>query len=98
MVSDCLSAGYLARAASQHDGRRTILQLTSQGITMLANFRQHQRRAVEYITRDWPDQERLEFAWLLLKYVDAIDGLRERETGTSTSGVDADPAELVRDR
>jgi DNA-binding MarR family transcriptional regulator len=78
MVSDCISAGYLVRAASQRDGRQTVLHLSPDGVDMLAGFRQHQRAAFEYITRDWPEHEQLEFARLLLKYVDAIDALRQR--------------------
>ncbi|MFJ9630111.1 MarR family winged helix-turn-helix transcriptional regulator [Streptomyces sp. NPDC091280] len=76
MVSDCITAGYLIRAASQSDGRRTILQLTPEGLEMLARFRSHQRAAFERITEDWPRQERLEFARLLIKYVDSVAELR----------------------
>ncbi|MEV6675004.1 MarR family winged helix-turn-helix transcriptional regulator [Streptomyces sp. NPDC051162] len=76
MVSDCISCGYLVRAASQHDGRRTILQLTDEGEKMLAGFRKHQRSAYERITRDWPDEERLEFARLLIKYTDSLAALQ----------------------
>ncbi|WP_248961388.1 MarR family winged helix-turn-helix transcriptional regulator [Sphaerisporangium perillae] len=75
MVSDCISAGYLVRAASQLDGRRTILRLSPEGAGMLANFRRHQRQAFEYITRDWAERDRLDFARLLLKYVDSIADL-----------------------
>ncbi|WP_326695869.1 MarR family winged helix-turn-helix transcriptional regulator [Streptomyces sp. NBC_01754] len=77
MVSDCISAGYLIRAASQRDGRRTILQLTEDGHEMLARFRSHQRSAFERITQDWPEEERLEFARLLIKYVDSIGELQK---------------------
>jgi DNA-binding MarR family transcriptional regulator len=79
MVSDCISAGYLVRAASQRDGRRTVLRLSPEGAATLDRFRRHQRSAFEFITRDWPEDERLEFARLLLKYVDAIDALRTRD-------------------
>jgi DNA-binding MarR family transcriptional regulator len=80
MVSDCIAAGYISRAASQRDGRRTILELTGEGRAMMAQFRGHQRRAFEYITRDWSATDRVELARLLLRYVDALDALR---TGTS---------------
>ncbi|MDJ0341863.1 MarR family winged helix-turn-helix transcriptional regulator [Streptomyces sp. H10-C2] len=76
MVSDCIKSGYLIRAASQLDGRRTILRLTPEGDAMLVRFRQHQREAFEHITRDWADHERLDFARLLIKYVDAVADLR----------------------
>ncbi|WND36186.1 MarR family winged helix-turn-helix transcriptional regulator [Streptomyces sp. BB1-1-1] len=75
--ADCISAGCLIRAASQQDGRRTVLQLTGEGHEMLARFRSHQRSAFEHITRDWPEAERLEFARLLIKYVDAIADLQQ---------------------
>ncbi|GAA2403066.1 MarR family winged helix-turn-helix transcriptional regulator [Nonomuraea africana] len=78
MVSDCISAGYLSRAASQQDGRRTVLHLTSEGEAMMTRFRRLQREAFEYITADWSERERLEFARLMLKYVDAVAGLRHR--------------------
>lgn len=82
MVTDCISAGYLARAASQRDGRRTVLRLSPEGVATLERFRRHQRTAFEYITREWPERERLEFARLLLKYVAAIDALRATDPGS----------------
>ncbi|NUP81509.1 MAG: winged helix-turn-helix transcriptional regulator [Nonomuraea sp.] len=81
MVTDCISAGYLVRAASQQDGRRTILQMTGEGLDMLAAFRRHQRSAFEFITRDWPEAERLQFARLLVKYVDSVAEARHAPAG-----------------
>ena len=78
MVSDCITAGYLERAASQHDGRRTILRLRPEGARMMRRFRQHQREAFEYITADWSERDRLEFARLMLRYVDDLAELRHR--------------------
>jgi DNA-binding MarR family transcriptional regulator len=79
MVSDCIVAGYLVRVASQLDGRRTILELTHEGELVLERFRKHQRSAFEYITQDWPEGERLEFARLLIKYVDTLEELPRRQ-------------------
>ncbi|MFJ4880570.1 MarR family winged helix-turn-helix transcriptional regulator [Streptomyces sp. NPDC088745] len=76
MVSDCIAAGYLVRAASQQDGRRTVLHLNEAGRDLMTRFRRHQRSAFEAITADWPTSERLEFARLLLKYVTSQDALR----------------------
>ncbi|MFG1997636.1 MarR family winged helix-turn-helix transcriptional regulator [Spirillospora sp. NPDC048911] len=78
MVTDNIKAGYLIRAASQQDGRRTVLQLSPQGVELMDRFRRHQRSAFEYITADWQEKDRLEFARLMLKYVDSLAGLRER--------------------
>jgi DNA-binding MarR family transcriptional regulator len=79
MVTDCIQHGYLLRAASQQDGRRTVLRLTSEGEGLRARFAKEQRQAFERITRDWPEEERLQFARLLVKYVDASAALREQE-------------------
>ncbi|MEU8927078.1 MarR family winged helix-turn-helix transcriptional regulator [Kitasatospora sp. NPDC048545] len=81
MVSDCISAGYLIRAASQQDGRRTVLRLSSEGRELMARFGRHQRSAFEYVTADWSERERLEFARLMLKYVASQDALRHRPPG-----------------
>ncbi|MFD7324999.1 MarR family winged helix-turn-helix transcriptional regulator [Streptomyces sp. NPDC059875] len=78
MVSDCISAGYLVRAASQQDGRRTVLHLSPEGRELMTRFGRHQRSAFEYITGEWTEHERLEFARLLLKYVDSQDSLAQR--------------------
>ncbi|MEV7522784.1 MarR family winged helix-turn-helix transcriptional regulator [Streptomyces sp. NPDC091371] len=78
MVSDCISAGYLVRAASQQDGRRTVLHLSDEGKELMARFRRHQRAAFEYVTADWSEPERLDFARLMLKYVASQEALRRR--------------------
>ncbi|MEU8891250.1 MarR family winged helix-turn-helix transcriptional regulator [Streptomyces sp. NPDC048442] len=79
MVSDCISAGYVVRAASQQDGRRTVLHLSDEGRAMMARFRRHQRQAFEYVTADWAESDRLQFARLVLRYVEAQDSLRHRD-------------------
>ena len=71
LAASCVSDGLVRRVASQADGRSITLRLTPRGRDVLANSRQQQRRAFEYITRDWDDDERLEFARLLHKYVAA---------------------------
>jgi hypothetical protein len=40
-------------------------------LPFLNHFRHQKRQVFEYITRDWPEAERLEFARLLLKYADS---------------------------
>ncbi|MFD7257247.1 MarR family winged helix-turn-helix transcriptional regulator [Streptomyces sp. NPDC059874] len=78
MVSDCISAGYLIRAASQQDGRRTVLHLSPEGKELMARFRRHQRAAYDYITADWSERDRLDLARLMLKYVASQEALRRR--------------------
>ncbi|MFI6444287.1 MarR family winged helix-turn-helix transcriptional regulator [Kitasatospora sp. NPDC050543] len=78
MVSDSISAGYLVRSASQQDGRRTVLHLSPEGRDLMTRFRRHQRSAFEYITADWTERERLDFARLMLKYVESQNTVRHR--------------------
>jgi DNA-binding MarR family transcriptional regulator len=73
MVSDCISHGFLVRMPSQADGRRAVLQLTEDGIALRDRFRSQQRQAFEYITRDWPEDERRELARLIVKYADSAE-------------------------
>lgn len=75
MVSDLIAQGALERLASQRDGRRTVLRLTPAGSALRDRFRRQHRQAYERITRDWPDEERLELARLLVKYVEAAGQL-----------------------
>ncbi|MDP9842441.1 MarR family winged helix-turn-helix transcriptional regulator [Streptosporangium lutulentum] len=86
MVTDNIKAGYLIRAASQQDGRRTVLQLSPEGAELMARFRRHQRSAFEYITADWSDHDRLEFARLMLKYVGSLAHLRNRGLAEDVKG------------
>ncbi|MER6300544.1 MarR family transcriptional regulator [Kitasatospora sp. NPDC001539] len=78
MVSDSIKAGYLIRAASQQDGRRTVLRLSPEGAELMSRLRRHQREAFDYITADWAEEDRLAFARLMLKYVDSLARLRDR--------------------
>jgi DNA-binding MarR family transcriptional regulator len=70
MVTDCITVGYLSRAASAHDGRRTVLHLTESGAHLLARFRRQQREAFEHVTREWSEHDRVQLARLLIRYVE----------------------------
>jgi hypothetical protein len=52
----------------------------------MARFRRHQRSAFEYITADWSEHDRLEFARLMLKYVDSLVHLRNRGLAEDVKG------------
>ncbi|MEU9048644.1 MULTISPECIES: MarR family winged helix-turn-helix transcriptional regulator [unclassified Kitasatospora] len=86
MVTDNIKAGYLTRAASQQDGRRTVLLLSPEGADLMARFRRHQRAAFEYITADWAEHDRLEFARLMLKYVGSLAQLNDRRPAQDAKG------------
>ena len=69
LAASTVDDGLLERVASQTDGRSITLRLTPRGREVLAGSRQQQRQAFEYITRDWDDGDRVEFARLLHRYV-----------------------------
>ena len=71
LAASCVTEGFVERVASQTDGRSITLRLTPHGREILAGSRHQQRRAFEYITRDWDDQDRVQFARLLHRYVAA---------------------------
>ncbi|MFD0351433.1 hypothetical protein ACFQ0M_46015 [Kitasatospora aburaviensis] len=47
-------------------------------------FRRHQRAAFEQITADWSAHDRLEFARLLVQYVESQDALRHHAQARRT--------------
>ena len=71
LAASTVDDGLLERVASQTDGRSITLRLTPRGREALAGSRHQQRRAFEYITSDWDDQDRVQFARLLHRYVAA---------------------------
>ncbi|MER6168780.1 MarR family winged helix-turn-helix transcriptional regulator [Streptomyces violaceorubidus] len=78
-VAACIEEGLLRRAASQSDGRRTVLELTEYGEAERHRFAAEQREAFEEITAAWSPQERVQFARLLVRYgTDAAAWSRRR--------------------
>jgi DNA-binding MarR family transcriptional regulator len=67
-VAACIADGLLRRAASQADGRRTVLELTERGEAERTRFAAEQRAAFEGITAGWSREERTQFARLLVRY------------------------------
>ncbi|MEV0184722.1 MarR family winged helix-turn-helix transcriptional regulator [Streptomyces sp. NPDC050625] len=92
-VAACIADGLLRRAASQADGRRTVLELTDAGEAERRRFAAMQREAFEGITAAWDPDERIRFAQLLVRYSQdagawsAAQG-RRREDGASTRAED----------
>ncbi|MGB8939917.1 MAG: MarR family winged helix-turn-helix transcriptional regulator, partial [Streptomyces sp.] len=67
-VAACIDDGLLRRAASQADGRRTVLELTEHGEAERARFAAEQRKAFQEITASWPPEDQVTFARLLVRY------------------------------
>ncbi len=72
LVAQTIRAGYLARTVSQTDGRAAQITLTPAGQELAEEARRYQRAVFEKITRDWPADERQEFAHLFVKFADAV--------------------------
>ncbi|MEV6622183.1 MarR family winged helix-turn-helix transcriptional regulator [Amycolatopsis sp. NPDC051106] len=78
-VAACIADGLLRRAASQADGRRTVLELTDRGEAERTRFAAEQRAAFEDITAGWAPEDRAQFARLLVRYTtDAGEWSRRR--------------------
>ncbi|WP_284739981.1 MarR family winged helix-turn-helix transcriptional regulator [Amycolatopsis sp. RTGN1] len=67
-VAAGIAEGLLRRAASQADGRRTVLELTERGEAERIRFAAEQREAFEDITAAWSPEDRAQFARLLVRY------------------------------
>ncbi|ANZ39845.1 MarR family transcriptional regulator [Lentzea guizhouensis] len=67
-IAACIADGLLRRAASQADGRRTVLELTHTGESERQRFASEQRVAFERITATWDSAERVQFAQFLIRY------------------------------
>ncbi|MEU3190310.1 MarR family winged helix-turn-helix transcriptional regulator [Streptomyces sp. NPDC006992] len=81
-VAACIEDGLLRRAASQSDGRRTVLELTEHGEAERNRFAAEQRTAFLEITTAWTPEERIQFARLLARYgTDAAAWSRRQATG-----------------
>jgi len=80
-VAACIDDGLLRRAASQSDGRRTVLELTEHGEAERNRFATEQRKAFQEITAAWSPEEQIQFARLLARYgADATAWSRKRAT------------------
>jgi DNA-binding MarR family transcriptional regulator len=73
MVRDATTAGYLTRATSPRDRRRTVLTLTPQGEALVASSRQWQRHAFDQLTAGWTDHDRRQLATYLHRLTRQLD-------------------------
>ncbi|MEU0793271.1 MarR family winged helix-turn-helix transcriptional regulator [Amycolatopsis sp. NPDC005961] len=80
-VAACIADGLLRRAASQADGRRTVLELTERGEGERARFAAEQRAAFEDITAEWSPEDRARFARLLVRYTTDAGVWSRRQRG-----------------
>ena len=72
LVADTIRDGYLSRATSVADGRRSRLELTEAGRGLAEDSRRYQRSVFEDLTQGWHPGEREQFARLLSKFADSM--------------------------
>jgi DNA-binding MarR family transcriptional regulator len=72
-------AGLVDRRGDPQDRRAAILDLTTEGRTVLAHTRAHRRQRIEDVFADWADPDRNELARLLTKLNHSISMLVEAE-------------------
>lgn len=70
MVASAVKAGYVKRIASQGDGRRILLRLTSKGLQCAREAREFRTAFFARVVKDWPDRDCREFARLLAKFTE----------------------------
>jgi DNA-binding MarR family transcriptional regulator len=75
MVADAIRGGYVRRIASQADGRRIGLQLTDAGRKLLKTASRFRRHFFAKVMASWPDRDCAEFARLLTKFTEPLQGM-----------------------
>ena len=79
MLADAVAAGLVKKTVSPGDARRTELQLTPQGQSLLAAARSWQEEAFAALVADWPRADARRFARYLVRL--ASQPLELRDTG-----------------
>jgi DNA-binding MarR family transcriptional regulator len=74
MVAAAIEAGHVRRLASQADGRRSVLELTDAGRSMLTEAERFWLGHYTRVMADWTDGERREFARLFTKFSEGFTG------------------------
>jgi DNA-binding MarR family transcriptional regulator len=72
LAAQAIAAGLVRRAADQHDGRRSLLELTAAGRAYLEQVHQYRRSQFGRAMGGWTDQERETFADLLTRFITAL--------------------------
>ena len=78
LVARAVGAGYVRRAATQHDGRVSPLALTPAGKRYAEAVHRSRREHFDAAMRGWTAAERSEFARLLSRFVAGLPGADPR--------------------
>src|SRR5262249_44530591 len=80
LAGQAIAAGLLRRVADQHDGRRSLLEITSGGRAYLDRVPKYRRGRFAAALSGWTDHARETFAALLTRFITALD---QPDSGTS---------------
>ncbi|SDJ50473.1 hypothetical protein SAMN04488074_102231 [Lentzea albidocapillata subsp. violacea] len=83
-MAACVADGLLRRAASQADGRRTVLELTGAGEAERRRFASEQRETFELIATAWTAAERDQFARFPIRYSQDSSNWPSRRTSSDS--------------
>ncbi|MFG2194360.1 MarR family winged helix-turn-helix transcriptional regulator [Streptomyces sp. NPDC048639] len=73
IVADAVRSGFVRRVASQEDGRRSCLELTSTGEEAVTAAHRTRQDFYSHVLEGWDPDEQQEFARLLTKFVRSLD-------------------------
>lgn len=79
IASDLVERGYVARAVSQEDGRRSVLVTTEAAHRLIQSFMAAKWARTMKLFQAWSEEDILAFARLFARYT---DGMREQYPGT----------------
>ncbi|MFH8882334.1 MarR family winged helix-turn-helix transcriptional regulator [Streptomyces californicus] len=78
IVAEAVRSGFVRRAASQEDGRRSCLELTDTGREALIAAHRTRQSFYSVVLGDWDPDEQRDFARLLTKFVRSLDDAGRR--------------------
>ncbi len=72
VVAGTITSGYLERFASQRDGRRICLRVTSAGQAIIDQAHRSRREMIDGLLSGWSAHDRAELARLLTRFTDRL--------------------------
>lgn len=86
IVAELVKQGYLERAASQEDGRRSILRVTGTGRRVLDQIETIKRETIEEAMAGWSRKDVETFARLYMRFTEGLEAQANRlDQGNSES-------------
>lgn len=86
MVASAVKAGYVKRIASQGDGRKTLLCLTSEGLACAREARDFRIAHFGRLVDNWTDRDCREFSRLLSRFTESTSEASSRPTSPGKKG------------